>query len=199
MQSYLSLQKSWGSFHLISRSIGLGLLCMLIFLFQNIPAGKQYKLVVFGEFSPGSRPISNGLNVRRVLRVSIIIKKLFFFFFCLYFEAVVNSQVFREVIWHVEPSAGRHFHAAGGGADLPTSLSIAGSGHPRAGTIMGGLLTCHSCSTPFWPTLLLSRHWNVGVGCQTASIWLTLRVCVSFMHSIICSATVRAKIKGCIK
>jgi len=53
---------------------------MHIFLFQNIPAGKQYKLVVFDEFSPGTGAVSNGLNVRRVLRVSIIIKKLLFLF-----------------------------------------------------------------------------------------------------------------------
>lgn len=96
MQSYLSLQKSWGSFHLISRSVGSGLFCMLIFLFQNIPAGKQYKLVVFGEFSPGSRPISNGLNVRRVLRVSIIIKKLFFFFLFVFWSCCELAGVQRS-------------------------------------------------------------------------------------------------------
>lgn len=84
--------------------------------FQNIPAGKQYKFIVFDEFSPGTRLISNGLNVRRVLRVSIIIKKLYF---CLYFEAVVNLQMFGGVTWHGEQNAGHHFHASGGGADLP--------------------------------------------------------------------------------
>lgn len=176
MQSYLSLQKAWGSFHLISRSMGSGLFCMHIFLFQNIPAGKQYKLVVFDEFSPETRPISNGLNVRRVLRVSIIFKKLLFF--CLYFEAVVNLQMFRGVTWHVEPNAGHQFHAAGGGADPAQVLVHCWQWTPQSWHNYRGLITCHSCSTTLQQALLLSRNWNMGVVYQTASTWLTLHVCL---------------------
>lgn len=154
--------KSWGSFHLISRSIGSGLFCMRIFLFWNIPAGKQYKLIVFDEFSPGTRPISNGLNVRRVLRVSIIIKKLFFFFFFMYFKALVNLQMFREVSWCV--NARRHFHAAGRGADLPQILVHCWRWTPQSWPSYRGLVTCHSHSTRFCSFLTLKHGCGVS-GC----------------------------------
>lgn len=61
---------------------------------------KRLCLMSFPQSEMETRPISNGVNVRRVLRVSILIKKKKNkCLFCSYFEAVVNLQMFREVTW----------------------------------------------------------------------------------------------------
>lgn len=87
------------------------------------------------HFSPGTRLVSDGLNVRRVLRVSIIIKssfsvwilKLLWPWGCLEKEPGMLSQILGVISTQVAE-----------GLIFPKSLSIAGSGHPRAATITEG-------------------------------------------------------------
>lgn len=104
-------------------ALGQAYFACLFFFSKTFLLGSNTRrlcLMSFPQSEMETRPISNGVGVRRVLRVSILIKKRRLF--CSYFEAVVNLQMFREVTWYVEPNAGHRFHAAGGWADLPQVL-----------------------------------------------------------------------------
>lgn len=79
VQSYLNLQKPWGNFRLITRNVGVRLILYAHFCFPKHSCWEAMQIGgIWWVLFPGSRLVSDGLNVRRALRVSIIIKSSFF-------------------------------------------------------------------------------------------------------------------------
>lgn len=149
MQSYPRLRKSRGSFHLISGSHQIRLILYVLFLFsKTFLLGSNTKWLCLMGFpwpEMETRPVS---TIRRVLRVSIIIRNLLF---CLYFEAVVNVQV----VQRSEPAPWSECWASlpcSWWADLPLLLTHCWQ--------LQGLITHYS----FLADLALIRAFTLGCG-----------------------------------